>query len=128
MGNQDNSNNDRLIIDQESIADQLVNIEKIHINTSQNVLITTEDKLRLHLSDYLNRLEKRKEWVAPFGILLTIIVTLATASFKDFVLKPDTWKALFIIFGIISLVWLVKSIKESFSSPKLDDLLNKLKS
>jgi len=90
--------------------ENLIKVYKLHLNLSQEVIITTEDKIKLCLSEHLKRMEKRKDWIAPLGILLAIIVTLVTSSFEDVGLNYATWKAVFIITGLISFGWLIRSV------------------
>ena len=107
--------------------ESLVNVSEVHLNVSQEVIVTTEDKMRLCLSEHLKRMEKRKGWVAPLGILGAIVVTLVTSTFKDMGLDAATWKAVFIITGLISLCWLIHSVKESWNSEKMEDIIKCVK-
>jgi hypothetical protein len=97
----------------------MVNVSDVHINVSQNLIITTEDKLRLCLSEHLKRMERKNSWITPLGILIAILVTLVTSTFKDVGLSADTWRAIFIIAGVLSLGWLIWSIKPNFSLRKV---------
>jgi len=114
-------------IDAGSLASQLVNISEVHLNVSQEVIITTEDKIRICLSEHLKRMEKKRGWIAPLGIIATIAVTLVTSTFKDIGLDAPTWRAIFIIAGIISFGWLVWSIKDAWKSVKLEDIVGEFK-
>ena len=93
----------------------------------QDVITTTEDKLRLTLSDYLRKTEKKKGWITPMGLLISFSLILMMSSFKDWGLSADTWKAIFIIGDIIFFGWLVYTVIESFRSVKLDDVISELK-
>lgn len=114
-------------IDTASIASQLVNVERVHINVSQEVIITTEDKVRLCLSEHLKRMEKKRGWIAPLGILMAIVLTLVTTTFKEFGLSAATWQAIFIVGAVLSGVWLVWSIREAQRSQKIEDIVAELK-
>ena len=116
-----------MAIDQEAFSDKIVNIENIHINTAQNIIVTTEDKIRLHLLDHLNIMERKKEWITPSSLLITIIAVLITANFKDFLLKSETWKLVFIICGVVSFVWLAKSLIFAFRKYNVEDFIEELK-
>jgi len=105
----------------------LVNISEVHLNVSQEVIVTTEDKIRLCLSNHLDKMEKKKSWLVPIGILVTIILTLVTSDFKDRAFKAATWQAVFIISGIISLIWLIYSVKDALQSKKAEDIISELK-
>ena len=106
----------------------LVVASEVHLmNLPQEVIVTTEDKVRLCLSQHLKRMEKKKRWVAPFGILAAIILALVTSTFKDWGLDAATWRAIFIIAGVLSLSWLIYSVKEALGSEKIEDIIGELK-
>ena len=123
----DKNNTKNMAIDQEAFSDKIVNIENIHINTAQNIIVTTEDKLRLHWLDHLSVIERKKEWITPLSILITIIAVLITADFKNFLLKPDTWKSVFIISGFVSFVWLANSLKFALRKYSIENFIELLK-
>ena len=105
----------------------LVDKYKVYKNTAQEIIITTEDKVRLCLAKYKNRLEKRKGWIAPLGILIAIILALVTATFKDYGLESDVWTAIFIISAVLSFAWLVWSIFSARRSVNEEDVIAELK-
>lgn len=83
----------------------------IHKNISQEVIITTVDKIRLCLHDYKDTLKAQTDWVAPAGILITLVATLSAADFKLFLgLNSDVWKALFIFGSIMSAISLIRAL------------------
>ena len=55
------------------------------------------------LTEALAKVEQRDAWAAPAGILATIVVVFPTATFQDFVISKDTWRAMFIIAAVLSL-------------------------
>lgn len=114
-------------IDVSFFGNQLVKVSEVHLNVSQEVVITTEDKIRICLSEHLKRMGKKNSWIAPLGICTTIIITLVTSTFKDVVLGAPTWQAIFIITGIISLVWFFKTCDESSKSVTVEDIVSELK-
>jgi len=77
-------------IDTESLTNQLVIVSSVSLNVSQNLIITTEDKVRLCLSEHLDRMQKRRGWIAPLGILVTILLTLITSTFRNVGLSTAT--------------------------------------
>jgi len=78
----------------------------VHKNLEQEVVVTTVDKVRLCLIKNQNLLSAKKEWFTPLGLFLALLTTLVAADFRDFILKQDTWTALYIIGMIISFCWL----------------------
>ena len=93
----------------------------------QDVITTTEDKVRLTLNDYLKKMEKKKAWLTPMGLLISFTLTLMMSGFKNFGLSADTWKAIFIIGDTIFFVWLIVAIIQSFQSVKMDEVITELK-
>lgn len=108
-------------------SEQLTKITKIHFNVSQEVVITTEDKIRLCLSEHLKNMEKKKNWLIPLSFFIPIITTLITANFENIGLDATTWRAIFIIAGLISFIWLLISAIEAMRSEKLEDIVEQLK-
>jgi len=102
---------------------------KVYSNIDQEIIMITEDKVRLCLIEHLSRMEKRRAWLTPLGILLTVIAVLPTTTFQDFLsINAATWKAMFIIAGIISAIWLVKSLWEArFVSTSIYDVVADIK-
>jgi phosphoglycerol transferase MdoB-like AlkP superfamily enzyme len=96
-------------------------------NLPQDVISTTEDKLRLTLSEYLKKTERKKAWITPLGLSISLTLTLMTSTFKDLILSAATWKAIFVIAVIAALVWLIYSIVGAFQSVKIDDIIAELK-
>lgn len=115
------------IIEDESINNRLVEDTTIYANLSQEVIITTEDKIWKCLKIYLDKISRRNEWQTPLGIAITIGITLLTTDFKDFIFKADTWTALFIFGLIISLIWLFRSFNYLSSQIGIEDIINDLK-
>jgi len=93
----------------------------------QDVIATTEDKLRLTLIDNLKKMEKKKGWLTPLGLVISLTLTLMMSGFKDWGLTMDTWRAIFIIGDIASAAWLVYAVIEAFRSVKIDDVVAELK-
>ena len=107
--------------------EQLVEIDQLYLNVSQQVIVTTADKVKLCLNRHVKRAEKKKEWITPFSLLLTIIGVLVTSTFKDIFLSADTWKAIFFLIGVASFVWLLITIKYAFREFDINYILNEIK-
>ncbi len=97
-------------------------------NLPQDVITTTEDKLHLCLEQHLKKMEKKKSWITPLGLLISFALTLISANFKDTAfVDAATLKAIFIIAEIIFFGWLVYSVIESLRSEKIEDVIGELK-
>ena len=105
----------------------LTHATKVHLNLSQELIVTTEDKVRLCLQNHLQYTGEKRGWIAPLGILLTVTVSLVTTTFKDVGLSAYTWQALFIIIGILSFMWLVWCTYQATKVKTIEDLVRELK-
>jgi len=104
-----------------------VEVRSVHGDLSQEVITITVDKLSLILFQHAATIEDKKSWIAPTGILLTIILTLLTTTFKDFIWSQSTWNAIFIISLVLVFIWLVKTLVDIVRSPSIGDLVEKIK-
>lgn len=104
-----------------------IEVTEVHGDLSQQIIKITVDKLSLILHKHADAIERKKEWIAPLGILLTIIVVLVTATFNNKFLAAETWAAIFIISAGLVGLWLVKSAWRSFKSESINDLIEKIK-
>ena len=105
-----------------------VNVQEVHSNIDQEVVEITTDKLKLILTQYVQLLGSNKEWQAPLGIFITILVVFCTSTFQDFLtVKAHVWNALFILLAGGSFIWLIKSLVQIKKSMTVDDLMDKIK-
>lgn len=109
------------------LISQLVSVESVTFNLSQAVVVTTEDKLKLCLQRHLSEVEKSRDWVAPFSLLISLILALITTEFKDFVLPKATWSAVFIISAILSGLWFLFVVKNAFTRRTVESLISEIK-
>ncbi|WFR64292.1 hypothetical protein P9222_09025 [Paenibacillus amylolyticus] len=91
------------------INQELIGDNRVHKNLNQDIIITTTDKINLALIDQEKYLHSKRDWITPLSILLAVIASLVAADFKTFLtVSADSWKAVFILIGISSIVWLIK--------------------
>jgi hypothetical protein len=102
-------------------------IARVDANITQEIFITTVDKAKLCLNDALRRMEQRRAWVAPAGILATLAVVFPTASFHDLLLTKDTWLALFITFTVLDAAWLVSAVRNRPKSLSVEAIIEELR-
>jgi Flp pilus assembly protein TadB len=114
-------------IDTDSIASRLMENANVNWNIAQEVIITTEDKVRICLLENLKRIERKSGWMAPLGILIAIFTTLTTTTFNNVLLDSSTWRAIFLLVGGASLIWLIISVVQALCSKKVDDVVIELK-
>ena len=86
-------------------------VDKRRSNVKTDLIEITEDKLENILLKHAQNVGLRKRWVLPLGFLVSVVLTLTTATFKDaFGLNAPVWHALFIILAIVSSVWLLADV------------------
>lgn len=112
-----------------SITKNLVADSNVHFNLGQDVIVTTEDKLRGALRDHLDGLQVRDRWHTPASLFVTLILVFVTASFHDaLTFQKPTWEAVFLICTAASLMWLVVSVYRAIcSKSSIDSLLDEIK-
>lgn len=101
-------------------------VNRVYANTKSDLIEITDDKLRLILSDFIERIKKTHDWLIPFSILLTLIITFLTTEFsKDFLgISRSTWSTIFILIFIISVIWLIISTFNCIYKKRLNTLEN----
>jgi hypothetical protein len=102
-------------------------IKAVHSNLDQEIIQITEDKLRLALNEHLALCEQKRGWIAPLGLVVTIIIVFTTSTFKDAWFKAPTWEAAFFITGILCAAWLVVASIGAWKSPSVEDIVEKVK-
>ena len=95
----------------EVLQQEFLQAKKIYRNLEQVVIVTTEDKLRLCLHKAIGNLGTKREWWTPVALLVTLVLTLTTAEFKDrFAIPAATWRAFFLLLTVISFIWTVVAL------------------
>jgi hypothetical protein len=103
----------------------------VHPNTAQNIIITTEDKVRNYLHEYARAGGTRTEWRAPLGITIAISTAFLTAKFNDALgISSAYWEALFSLGLFGAIVWLISSLIRLvmfWKRGSVDTLIKKIK-
>jgi hypothetical protein len=115
-------------------AQTFMHVSDIHLNVSQEIIIITEDKARRCLSEHLKRVEqhlehakRKREWIAPLGILATLSVTLVTTSgFRDFLFEATLWNAVFLVANIGTFIWLGRTVIRAWQARDTIDMTQEL--
>ncbi|MCD7972345.1 MAG: hypothetical protein LUG18_06720 [Candidatus Azobacteroides sp.] len=125
MNQQSNQQTQKNLID---ISSGLMDGLTVHQNIQQEVIVTTEDKIRLILQ---GKLTSQKAWLAPFGLLISFIATLCTTDFKAaFGLSKDVWHAIFIILVFLSAIWLIYELVKlwkNWNKTDMDSIIREFK-
>ncbi len=82
-----------------------------HSNLDQVGIAITEDRLKLCLHRAIGNLGTKREWWTPVALLVTLVLTLTTAEFKDQLAIPAaTWQAFFLLLTVASSIWTIVAI------------------
>jgi hypothetical protein len=103
-------------------------IQRVDTNVTQEIIVTTADKARLCLRDTFQRMESRRAWIAPAGVLTTLLVVLPTTTFQDFLtLSKDFWKACVSIGAVVSFFWLIACLLRLTKSVTVEEIIGRLR-
>lgn len=109
-------------------------IGRIYTNTKSDIIQITEDKLKNILKDFVIRVKKVNDWLIPFSIELTLLITFLTTDFsKDFLsISKTTWSGIFKLLFIIFFLWLIVAVSNAMRNRNktsigylLDEIKNK---
>lgn len=107
---------------------QVISVEEVHDNTSQQLISITSDKLKLALIEHLDCVSKKNAWHMPLSLFVGVVIVFCSSSFKlAFGLSPDTWTAIFILFGAGCFIWLCFCLVSLRKSKSLDELIEVIK-
>lgn len=84
------------VLTAEMISESGIAVTKTIVVESE-IIATTKDRLVVALDYALRKGQLRSAWLAPFGVLVSIIAVLAAAEFNDFILDACVWRAIFIL-------------------------------
>lgn len=128
MSQNNDNNKTGLSVD---FGDELSKNLTIYKNVKQEIIITTEDKIKLVLISTKESLTAQRDWWTPFGLLVSFIATLCTADFKDILgMTKEFWHAIFVILTIASTVWLLLAfykLYKNWGQDNLDNIIEKIK-
>lgn len=109
-----------------AMTDELVAYQ----NVRQELVITTVDKLKLCLIEHKDHLRARREWLAPAGLLVSLVTTLVAADFHDALGLPKaSWIAIYVLAAFasaIATVVLVIKALATLRKSSLDQLIDKI--
>ncbi|MGA3093958.1 MAG: hypothetical protein ABSD79_01060 [Dehalococcoidales bacterium] len=114
-------------LEQEDFQGEVV----IHKNLSQDVVLTTEDKLRLALIQHRETLNSRAEWVGAGTLALSFLSTLLLTTFKDIgPLSASTWQAVYFILFVLAFLRFVNILVRMYQNRKkatIDYVIRRIK-
>ena len=103
----DQGNGNTANLNTSGTSDDVIVIAQTDTNTETKIIKITEDKLINILQNHDNIWKKKGKWLTYFGIFITLLITIATANFKDiFDIKSHYWHASFVI-ALLIFGWLL---------------------
>ncbi|ABM25694.1 hypothetical protein Sputw3181_2877 [Shewanella sp. W3-18-1] len=112
-----------------STESRFVNARRSNVKT--DLIEITEDKLENILLKHLKKMETRKGWLAPLGLLISVVLANVTAAFTaKFGISASTWEAVFILGAIGSGIWFITSLiamKLNWKESTTDFLISQIK-
>lgn len=106
----------------------LINFDGISINTSTHIIAVSQDKLLRILDKYTDKVKKQKQWITPLSIAFTLLISLLTSDFKDFIgITAAVWKTTFIIIFLICTVLTGYLFFNKKTPPNVDELVDEIK-
>jgi hypothetical protein len=127
QNNPDHYSAPRRVKNRHALSREVVTVKTIYENTEQIVLSVTEDKLLLCLQEHERRNEHKNGWVAPAGMLITILIALVTSSFRDFIVSGAVWHALFLLATVVCFAWLVRALLRARQLSTIAEVVLQLK-
>jgi hypothetical protein len=101
----------------------------VHVNLEQQIIIVTEDRLRLELNELSDSTKHRQGWHAPAAMLITEVAASVASRFHDTIgISGQHWEALFRTLIAVTAVWLLAAlIPRGRASSSPDSSIAKLK-
>ena len=120
------------MIEPDDDSERLINIghitaRKVSFNTDIDVIVTTEDKLKLVLSEWQHFANSRDAWIAPAGILISMLITVVTADFRKILLEAAVWQAIFYVTLVLVFGWLLRALWKRPKNKSRDDFIRQIK-
>lgn len=108
------------------ISEKLV----VHKNVGQEIVIINQDKLKLILIEFEEKMKKSRDWINPLALFLTLLIANFSVEFHDFLKIPaNVWQAIFLLGNFFALIWLViNSYRKIFQKgDDIDSVISKIK-
>ncbi len=97
-------------------------------NTQINIITILEDKLKNILVEHVGKLKKPKDIMGAVALSLALFSTLLTADFGDLWFPPDTWRGIFIVAFVFSIIYLFNTIVNYLKNRgSVEDILRDIK-
>lgn len=101
----------------------------VYQNITQDVVFITKDKLELVLIKAEKCLSQKKAWIAPLGLVVSCLLSILSADFKNFFFPSSVWYSIFIMTTFICFFWFCYTIYVTFRNKNkgnIEDIINKI--
>lgn len=101
----------------------------LYKNVSSDQIQITVDKLKLKLENFQRSNKRSTEWCTWLGIFITTMASLTAATFNEALgVSGETWRAIFKLLAIISIVMIIVSpIVYFWNKVTIDDFIEECK-
>lgn len=91
----------------------------VHKNFAPEIVFIDVARLKNILRDYDDSVKKTSDWVGVLALVISLILANCTASFNQFLgLSSETWKAIFVLCMLASIIWLIVVVIRLFLTRK----------
>jgi hypothetical protein len=99
----------------------------VYVNTEQEVIIVTRDKLHLCLQGAVDKMASRDRWMVPLGVLVPLILAVTTTSFTSrFNIGGGEWETAYIMLILFTLAWLTYALIRRPKSVSVNSIVEEL--
>lgn len=99
-----------------------IKIQKDCLYCSRQVyLYIEESKLELITNEFVKKIRKNSDWIAPLSLLASFIFTLTTSNFHDFLnIQSSFWEHSTILSSVGVSVWLLFACMNYYKNKNID--------
>lgn len=106
-----------------NMSDELTQNMVVHKNFSTEFVVIDVASLKNILRDYYDDVKKTSDWIGVLALVVSLVLANCTTTFQPaFGLTSDTWKAIFVICLIASIIWIVVVVIRLFKTKKRRNL------
>jgi len=103
-------------------------VDKFYDNTQSSVIRITDDKLKVILLENKEAIEKKSNFWTPLVLVITLILTICTTTFKTFMTIPkEYWGAFFMFCTLGAIVWLIIELSKIKKLLTVNELIDKIR-
>jgi len=114
-------------LDEKDLKGEIV----IHKNLTQDLLVTTEDKMKLAIIEYRDVLASRGEWIGAGALVFSFMSPLLLANFKDIgPFAAETLRAIYFVLCALAFyrfISILIRVTQNRHKTSIDYLINKIK-